>query len=226
MPAAQEAESRGSYCFFNMSSSSRWNRTSAATSSDQAQSRSRGQEYPRSDFSRRHSADGYALRRSEEIPADQFRTPSTLPNEDHLAFCYDYRRQTDWFHAHENVRKRRERNLHTLMGPHNMKATDRHEMFMDAIAWILHWGTSHGEFDESLKWTSSFLKYLCGFTTQAEEDWFDDRCNDFHVDMTSSARKSYYLSCSKKLSDIQCVETLQRQNIVHYQWSYEHFPIV
>ena len=73
---------------------------------------------------------------------------------------------------------------------------------MDAIAWILHWGTSHGEFDESLKWTSSFLKYLCGFTTQAEENWFDDRCNDFHVDMTSSARKSYYMSCSKRLSNV------------------------
>ena len=202
MPAAQEAESRDLYCFFNMSSSRRWNRTSTATSSDQAQSSNRGQEYPSSGFGQRHSADGYALRRSEEIPADSFRTPSTLTNEDHLSFCYDYRRQTDWFHAHENVRKRRERNLHTLMGPHNMKATDRHEMFMDAIAWILHWGTSHGEFDESLKWTSSFLKYLCGFTTQAEEDWFDDRCNAFNVDMTSSSRKSYYMSCSKKLSSV------------------------
>ena len=164
-----------------MSSSSRWNRTSAATSSDQAQSRNRGQEYHSSgiDTTGTHSADGYALRRSEEIPADRFRTPSTLPTEDHFAFCYNYRRQTEWFHAHENVRKKRERNLHTLMGPHNMRPTDRHEMFMDAIAWILHWGTSHGEFDESLKWTSSFLKYLCGFTTQAEENWFDDRCNDF-----------------------------------------------
>ena len=177
-----------------MSSSSRWNRTSAATSSDQAQSSNRGQEYPSyAGFDQRHSADGYALRRSEDIPDDYFRTPSTLPNEDHLAFCYNYRRQTDWFHAHANVRKKRERNLHTLMGPHNMRATDRYEMFMDAIAWILHWGTSHGEFDESLKWTSSFLKYLCGFTTQAEEDWFDGRCNDIHVDMTSSSRKSYYM---------------------------------
>ena len=202
MPAAQEAESRGSHCFFNMSSSSRWNRASAASSSDQAQSNTRGQEHQSYDFSRRHSADGYALRRSEEIPADQFRTPSTLPNEDHLSFCYDYRRQTDWFQAHEQVRKKRERNLHTLMGPHNMRPTDRHEMFMDAIAWILHWGTSHGEFDESLKWTSSFLKYLCGFTTQAEENWFDERCNDFHVDMTSSSRRSYYMSCSKRLSNV------------------------
>ena len=73
---------------------------------------------------------------------------------------------------------------------------------MDAIAWILHWGTSHGEFDESLKWTSSFLKYLCGFTIQAEEDWFDDRCNAFNMDMTSSSRKSYYMSCSKKFSNV------------------------
>ena len=134
MPAAQEAESRGSYCFFNMSSSSRWNRTSAAKSSDQAQSSNRGQEYPSSGFDQRHSADGYALRRSEEIQLTEFRTPSTLPTEDHLSFCYDYRRQTDWLQAHESVRKRRKRNLHTLMGPHNMKATDRHEMFMDAIA--------------------------------------------------------------------------------------------
>ena len=89
VPAAQEAESRGSHCFFNMSSSSRWNRASAASSSDQAQSNTRGQEHQSYDFSRRHSADGYALRRSEEIPADKFRTPSTLPNEDHLSFCYD-----------------------------------------------------------------------------------------------------------------------------------------
>ena len=85
-----------------MSSSSRWNRASAAASSDQAQSNTRGQEHQSYDFSRRHSADGYALRRSEEIPADRFRTPSTLPDEDHLSFCYDYRRQTDWFQAHEH----------------------------------------------------------------------------------------------------------------------------
>ena len=62
-----------------------------------------------------HSADGYALRISEEIPADQFRTPSTLPKEDHLAFSNGYRRRTDWFQSHDRVRKKRERNLHTLM---------------------------------------------------------------------------------------------------------------
>ena len=83
-----------------------------------------------------------------------------------------------------------------------MKSTDRHEMFMDAISWILYWGTSHGEFDDSLKWIAEFLKYLCGFTTQREEDWFDDRCNAFNVDLTSSSRKSYYMKCSKKLANV------------------------
>ena len=78
-----------------MSSSSRWNRTSAAASSDQAQSSNRGQEYHSSgiDASGTHSAHGYALRRSEEIPADQFRTPSKLPKEDHLAFSNGCRRR-------------------------------------------------------------------------------------------------------------------------------------
>ena len=78
-----------------MSSSSRWNRASAAASSDQAQSNTRGQEYQSSgyDATGTHSSDGYALRRSEGIPDDRFRTPSTLPNEDHLSFCYDYRRK-------------------------------------------------------------------------------------------------------------------------------------
>jgi len=100
------------------------------------------------------------------------------------------------------VRKKRERNLHTLMGPHNMKSTDRYEMFMDVISWILYWGTSHGEFDDSLKWIAGFLKYLCGFSTQKEEDWFDDRCNAFNVDLTSSSRRSYYMTCSKKLANV------------------------
>ena len=203
MPAAQVEESRRSHCFFNMSSSNRWNRTSAATSSDQAHSSNRGQEYPsHSGFDQTHSADGYALRRSEEIPAEQFRTPETLPKEDHLAFFYNYRQQTDWYQAHSRVRQIRERNLHTLMGPHNMRSTDRHEMLMDVIAWILHWGTRHGEFDDSLKWVSEFLKYLCGLTTQAEENWFDKRCKDFHIDMTGPQRQSYYIRCSKKLSSV------------------------
>ena len=203
MPAAQEEESRDSHCFFNMSSSNRWSRTSAAASSDQAQSSNRGQDNPSyAGFDQRHSADGYALRRSEEIPAEEFRTPATLPKEDHLAFCYNYRRTTDWFQAQDRLRKKRMRNLHTLMGPHNMKATDRYEMFMDVIAWILHWGTTHGEFDDSLKWISEFLKYLCGLTNQAKENWFDERCNQFYVDMTGPQRNSYYIRCSKKLSNV------------------------
>ena len=57
--------------------------------------------------------------------------------------------------------------------------------------WMLSPGSSIGaqdmEFDDSLKWIAKFLKYLCGFTTQEEEDWFDGRCNALNVDLTSSS---------------------------------------
>ena len=206
MPAAQEVESRRSHCFFTVSSSNRLTRTSAAESRAQAQSSNRGQEYRDSndddEVRRRESFDGYALRRSEEIPDNQFRTPATLPNEDHLAFSNGYRRRTEWFHARERVRQKRNRNLHTVMGPNDMTATDRHEMFMDVISRILIWGKRHGEFDDSLRWIAEFLKYLCGFTTQDEEGWFDDLCNRFNIDMTGPARNSYYLGCSKSLSNV------------------------
>ena len=102
-------------------------------------------------------------------------------------------------HAHESVRKKRNRNLHTVMGPNDMTATDRHEMFMDVISWILYW-VKGMESLMILRWIAEFLKYLCGFTTQDEEDWLDGRCNEFHVDMTGPPRKSYYMQCSKSLA--------------------------
>ena len=63
-------------------------------------------------------------------------------------------------------------------------------------------GKRHGEFDDSLRWIAEFLKYLCGFTTQDEEDWLDGRCNEFHVDTTGPPRKSYYMQCSKSLANV------------------------
>ena len=83
-----------------------------------------------------------------------------------------------------------------------MTATDRHHMLMDVVSWILIWGKRHGEFDDSLRWIAEFLKYLCGFTTQDEEDWFDGLCNNFLVDMTGQRWNSYYLKCSKELSNV------------------------
>ena len=80
-----------------------------------------------------------------------------------------------------------------------MSGFDRHQSFMDVISWILYWGTEHGGFDDSLKWIAEFLKYLCGYTTQDEEDWFDGLCNDFYVDLTGRRNDSHYLGCSKSL---------------------------
>jgi len=65
------------------------------------------------------------------------------------------------------------------MGPNNMSGFDRHQMFMDVVSWILYWGSEHREIDVAIKWLGEFLQYLCGFTTQDEEDWFDERCSSF-----------------------------------------------
>ena len=199
-----------------MSSSNRWTKTPAAESSTQLQSSDRGQEQHDStkddEVRRSETSAGYALRRSEEIPDNQFRTPDSLPNEDHLAFSNGYRKRTEWFYAHERLRQKRNRNLHSVLGPHNMADNDKHEMLMDVVSWIFNWGRRHGEFDDSLRWIAEFVKYLCGFTTQDEEDcgfttqdeedWFNKACNDFQVDMTGHPRHSYYLQCSKSLSHV------------------------
>ena len=171
MPAAQEEiESRGSYCFFNMASSSRWTRTSAAESRAKAESSNRRQEFrdAQDDDEVRHSepSQGYARRKSEVIPENRKRTPQTLPKEDHLAFSNGYRYETSWLQAHERMRQKRTRGIHAPMGPNNMAPFDRHQMCMDVISWILYWGTDYGEIDDSLKWIAEFLKYLLAYTTQ------------------------------------------------------------
>ena len=83
-----------------------------------------------------------------------------------------------------------------------MADVDKQEMLMDAVSWTLYWGTRYGEFEDSLRWIAEFLKYLCGFTTQEEEDRFSGRCSEFNVDMTGPPRNSYYLGCSKSLSGV------------------------
>ena len=119
-----------------------------------------------------------------------------------MASCDGYRFETEWFQAHERVRQKRERNMHSLMGPNNMSGFDRHQMFMDVTSWILYWGSEHREFDVAIHWLAEFLKYLCGFTTQEEEDWFDGECSRFYVDLTGPRRHSSFLSCSKALSGV------------------------
>ena len=117
-----------------------------------------------------------------------------------MAFCAGYRHQTAWFQARERLRKKRERSNHCILGPNNMSHFDRHQMAIDSISWILYWGSAHEEFDVALKWLAEFLKYLCGFTTQAGEDWLDEQCNSYYVDLIGRPRDSKYLDCSKSLA--------------------------
>ena len=88
--AAQEViESRGSYCFYNMASSNRWNKASSAA----AQAPSSRPEFPDSQYDdeERHRSppEGYATRKREEIPREDKRKPRT----------FEYRFETAWFQA-------------------------------------------------------------------------------------------------------------------------------
>ena len=174
-----------------MSSSIRWKRASAAEAQASSSSRRR-EDFPDSQYDdeERHRSPpgGYAQRKIEEVPYEDKRTPRTLATEDHMAFSGGYRYETAWFQAQERLRKKRERNMHILMGPNNMSGFDRHQMFMDVISWILYWDSEHRELDVAIKWLAEFLKYLCDFTTQDEED------------LTGRRRDSRYLACSKPLS--------------------------
>ena len=200
VPAAQEViESRRSHGFFTMSSSNRWNRTSAAEAPSSSSDRRR-QEFPDSQYDDelRHSepTEGYAQRKHEEVPHERLRTPATFPTEDHMAFSAGYRFNTAWFNDSEFVNKKRERNMHCIHEPNNMNPFDRHQMCMDVISWILYWGTEHEEVDVAIKWLAEFLKFLCGYTTQEEENWFDG-----HIDLTNKNKNySRYLKCSKALA--------------------------
>jgi hypothetical protein len=117
--------------------------------------------------------------------------PITLPNEDHMAFCEGYDYETEWFQARERLRKKRLRSIHCILGPNNMSGFDRIQMAMDAVSWILYWGSAHKEFDKSLKRLAEFVKYLCGWTTQAEENWLDQQ---------ERPKDSSFLTCGKTLS--------------------------
>ena len=189
-----------------MSSSNRWARASAAEAQAKASSCNRRLEFPDSQFDdeerRRSPPGGYAQRKTEVLPSEEKRTPATLPKEDHMAFSDGYRYQTAWFQARERVRQKRERHMRILMGPNNMSSTDRHQMFMDVISWILYWGSEHREFDVAIKRLAEFLKYLCGFTTQVEEDWFDGQCSRYYIDLTGRRSDSRYIGCSKALSGV------------------------
>jgi hypothetical protein len=143
---------------------------------------------------------GYAQKKIAEIPSDEKRTPLSLPKEDHMAFSAGYRHKTAWLQAQESLGKKRECTMHCILGPNNMSDFDRQQMAMDVISGILYWGSEHREFDVAIKWLAEFMKYLCGFTTQDEEDWLENLCNSYYIDLPGKGKASKYIKCSKSMS--------------------------
>jgi len=92
--------------------------------------------------------------------------------------------------------------MHAVMGPNNMTGFDRHQMCMDVISWILEGDSKKREYDEAIYWLAEFLKYLLGYATQEEEDWFDAECSRFYIDLTGPRKSRNFISCSKASSAI------------------------
>ena len=186
--------------FFAMSSSNRWTRASAAEAQASSSSRRR-QDFPDSQYDdeERHRSlpVGYAQRKTEEVPS--------------------------WFQARESLRQKRRRDTHILMGPNNMSGFDRHQMFMDVVSWILYWGSEHREIDVAIKWLGEFLQYLCGFTTQDEEDWFDERCSSFttstSLEDAGTRGASPYHKCWDTKKDLSLQWARQYEHC-RFVWSY------
>ena len=90
VPAAQEKETRDTFCYFTMAGSNRWNRTS---------SQAQGSDDPHPNISRRDDdtndeAGHYAVGSDREVP--QHRPYAVWSNENHIEYCYGHRHEADW----------------------------------------------------------------------------------------------------------------------------------
>ena len=89
------------------------------------------------DDERQPPPEGYADRKSREVPHHMNRTQETRPHEDHMEFCFASRLQCAWYEDKEFVKLSVEKGIHTIKGPANMPPFCRHQMAMDSVSWCL-----------------------------------------------------------------------------------------
>ena len=202
--AAQERETRDSHCFFTtMSGSNQWNGSSGSTargSTGPIHVPEDDEPYLSEDDEHQPPPEGYAARKSREVPHHMDRTRETRPHEDHMEVCFAFRQQCAWYQDKELVKLSVERGIHSIQGPANMSPCCRRQMAMDSVSWCLYWEKRQG-FDHFLKWQAEFIQHLIGWLTQDEENEFKRKCDSFYADMTGKkGSKSNYFGISKALS--------------------------
>eukprot|EP00435_Cladocopium_sp_Y103_P025756 s3538_g6.t1 len=103
-----------------------------------------------------------------------------------------------WWQAQSNLRKLRARGQITkVFSPEGVSSTEVEEAFQDIIAWCMHWAEPRHEFTQMLHWQADFLRYLFGYVTQEEEQWFHTQAN--YICGQQEARDQFYMVVSKTM---------------------------
>ena len=103
--------------------------------------------------------EGYAARKSREVPHVPDRTIETRPQEDHMEFCFAFKQQCQRYNDKEYVTLLVERGIHAINGPANMSPFCRRQMAMDSVSWCLFWEKPH-EFDHFLRFQADLIPHV------------------------------------------------------------------
>ena len=98
MPVAQDKETRGTFCYFAMAGSNRWNKSG---------SQARGSTDPNPNYDRDDEEPiNYAVHRSREVP--NYRPQSVYLHENHIEYCYGFRHPCSWKDSEQHTTLERE----------------------------------------------------------------------------------------------------------------------
>ena len=204
MPAAQERGTRDTYCFFTiMSGPNRWSESTGSTARgsndpkpivpEEEPYRSEDGEY---DYV---PPEGYAARKSRQVPHFLDRTIDSCRQEDHMESCFAFRQPCQWYMDKEFVTLLVERDIHTIKGPSNRSPFCKRQMAMDSVSWCLFWEKRH-EFDHLLRFQADLFRHVIGWLTQDEEEEFKRKCDAVYIAMTDRTKKPNHFYVSKDLS--------------------------
>ena len=120
-----------------MAGSNRWTKSTGSTaqaSTGPNHVPNEDKPYHSEDSEHQPRPEGYAARKSREVPHFMDRTLETRPHEDHMEFCFAFRQQCAWHNDKEFVKLSVERGIHTIKGPANMSPFCRRQMAMDSVS--------------------------------------------------------------------------------------------
>ena len=94
--------------------------------------------------------------------------------------CTHYREVSKWFTDAKALQKKRVRSVYKVYHE-KMNTVDIENKLKDVVCWILRHGRD--QFDGFTQWQAEFIRFMMGFVSQGEEDWFDKKADTYAADM-------------------------------------------